>query len=112
MNELGEVFEEKTYKNAQFVHARGTLLVYSHLNINMYCAHRVLRCKIVLKVVFQGWRLLLCGLVWWDRWVALAPFLVLVVLVDAMCTNTEYTGVDATSCGVFDVMEKRMHALN
>ena len=83
-------------------------MIYSHSNTSVYCAHHVLHCNIVIKVVPS-------------RRIARFAFRIdlvgqagglSVVLVDKISTTIEYAGVEVASCEIFDVMKQRMHALD
>ena len=96
---MGDVFEEKGH----FVHAWSILLVDSRSNINVYCGHRALHRKIVLKEVPQAPKTFcedgaFALLIWWDRRVGTFSVLFLEALVDALCTTIKYTGVEAALC--------------
>ena len=49
---------------------------------------------------------------WWDRRVGTLSAIFLEILVNAICVTIKYARVEATSCGLFGLMEQRMQGLD
>ena len=110
MNGPGKEFEENTYNKTIWC-THGAQFVHSFSNINEYRAHCVSDCNIALREVLHYvlWGSLAHYFGGTSEWVPNRPFPLGYWFI---CVTIEYAGVEATSCGVFGIVEQRLQGLD